>query len=57
MQDYRLDPPEYKYPECPICGGDAEEFYFDAFGEICGCDVCISIKNAIEYTEDLRYEN
>ena len=43
------DPPEQKYPECPICGCEAEEFYFDFNGNIVGCDVCISTQDAVEY--------
>jgi len=52
------DPPEVKYPVCPVCGCEAEEFYFDLFDKICGCDCCISTRDAVEYQaerdEDLR---
>ena len=46
------DPPEPKYPECPVCGCEAEEFYLDFNGNICGCDVCISTRDAVEYMEE-----
>ena len=52
------DPPEVSYPVCPICGWEAEEFYFDIADHICGCDRCISRRDAMEYMaerdEDLR---
>ena len=46
------DPPEQKYPTCPVCGCDAETFFFDFNGNICGCDACVSTRNAIEYKEE-----
>ena len=46
------DPPELKYPRCPICGAEAETFYFDFNDNICGCDICITTQNAIEYKEE-----
>ena len=44
-----LDPPEFNYPTCPVCGWEAEEFYFDINDNICGCDQCISKRDAVEY--------
>ena len=44
-----LDPPEFNYPTCPVCGWEAEEFYFDINDNICGCDRCISRRDAMEY--------
>ena len=52
MKDYRLDPPEAKYPTCPLCNEEAEEFYFDIWGHIVGCDCCISTQDAVEYEEE-----
>ena len=52
MREYWLDPPEYNYPTCPVCKGEATEFYFDVNGDICGCDGCISCRSAAEYQEE-----
>ena len=50
MREFWLDPPEYPDPpECPICRCDADEFYFDANGDIVGCDCCITCRSAAEY--------
>lgn len=54
MKDYLLDPPESPLPVCPVCGEECEEYYFDNDGNICGCDVCITMKNAVEYEEEQR---
>ena len=54
MRDYLLEPEEYSMPICPICGEECEEFYFNRDGNICGCDNCISVKNAVEYEEEER---
>ena len=43
------DPPEYIYPTYPVCGNEAEEFYFDNDNRICGCDQCITKLDASEY--------
>ena len=52
MKDYMMEPPEQSMPVCPVCGEECEEFYFDNDGDICGCDNCISVKNAYEYEEE-----
>ena len=39
---------------CPICKYDEpRDLYFDAAGDICGCDVCITSKSVFEYEEEL----
>ena len=52
------DPPEMKWPICPVCGYECETFYFDNDDHICGCENCISIRDSVEYEaerdEDLR---
>ena len=52
MREYWLDPPEHSNPVCPICKSEAEEFFFDVNGEICGCDDCITSRSAAEYLEE-----
>ena len=34
---------------CPICKGDCNNYYFDAAGDICGCENCITVVDAGEY--------
>lgn len=41
-------------PICPICGKEAETFYFDCDHEIFGCDQCVTSKDAWEYMNSLK---
>lgn len=52
MKDYMMEPLEQSMPVCPICEEECEELYFDNNGDICGCDNCITVKNAYEYEEE-----
>ena len=36
-------------PICPICGEECEELFFDKNNEICGCDNCVTSKDAWEW--------
>lgn len=37
------------YPHCPICGKECETIYYTAAkGEIAGCDMCLTGKDAWE---------
>lgn len=45
-----LDPPEYDPPICPVCGSECDTLYRDKFGDIVGCDECISTVDAWEET-------
>lgn len=36
-------------PSCPICMRYCSEYFFDANNEICGCENCISRRDAWEY--------
>lgn len=55
MREYWLDPPEYQYPVCPVCGNECELFFFDSDNKICGCDCCVTSTDAAEYEAE-RYE-
>ncbi|MEG2286071.1 MAG: hypothetical protein RSB90_10955 [Eubacterium sp.] len=35
------DAKEPQYPDCPMCGSQAEEFYKNKEGEIIGCSDCV----------------
>lgn len=43
---------ELPAPICPICGKEAEEYFFDCDYEIFGCDKCVTSKDAWEYTQE-----
>ena len=48
-----LNIPEPKpLPRCPVCNGEAQEFYIGYWNGIIGCDGCVDIKDAIEYEEE-----
>lgn len=50
MREYWLDPPaQDEDPICPVCGESCAEYFFDANNEICGCENCISRRDAWEY--------
>jgi len=38
----------------PICGKEAQEFFFDCDHEIFGCDQCVTSKDAWEYMNSLK---
>jgi len=37
---------EPTYPQCPVCGAECDEIYFNEDDEIFGCDECVKTKNA-----------
>lgn len=37
-----------EYPRCPVCGGECETLYKDRFGDVVGCDYCITAIDAWE---------
>lgn len=39
-------------PRCPVCMSEAREFYIGYWGTIVGCDGCINVRDAEEYTEE-----
>ena len=36
-------------PICPVCGEQCEEIFKDINGEVCGCDRCITSRDAYEW--------
>ena len=50
------DPPvyDYKIPCCPLCGEECETIFFDRFGDLVGCDNCITTKDAWDVDECYR---
>jgi len=53
VPDYKLDPPEYLLPVCPMCGAECYTFYLDATNNIVGCENCITSQDSTEYIEDM----
>ena len=39
---------EPEAPICPVCGGEADTFYYDKFYDVVGCDRCVNVKDAWE---------
>lgn len=45
LPDAPLEPPEEPTPICPICGaGYCDAIYYNIFGDIVGCDECITTR-------------
>lgn len=38
-------------PICPVCGAECETIYKDTYGEIVGCDECLTAHDACEEEE------
>ena len=68
MQDLPDDPrirdaemngmPPYDDPDslCPICGKECETIYTDKFGDVVGCDECITLWEADEWYDEHKEE-
>lgn len=52
VNDYPGEPKQAPIPKCPVCGMETDTFYKDAYGDIVGCDNCISAVDAWDYVED-----
>ena len=39
-------------PRCPVCGELCETLYKDRYGDIVGCDECITTLNAWEVNDE-----
>ena len=37
---------------CPVCKEEAEEIFLDINNEVCGCDKCISSRDAFEWKSE-----
>jgi hypothetical protein len=40
--------PDGAHPICPVCGYECDTYFHDWGGDIVGCDVCISERDAWE---------
>lgn len=43
-------------PICPICGEECETIYTDAAGDICGCENCVTSRDAWEWLWEQKDE-
>jgi hypothetical protein len=45
------EPPAYQLPCCPLCGEECDTLFYDRFGDIVGCDNCVTTRDAWEVAE------
>lgn len=55
--DYIREAERYGVPEvpetiCPICKRKCDDYAYDFYGEICGCDKCVKFKDALQVVLD-----
>lgn len=43
-------------PICPICGEECEEIFFDKAGDVCGCENCVTSRDAWEWLWEQKDE-
>lgn len=41
-----LPPGAQDAPRCPHCGAECEDYFYNVWGEFCGCDVCLTRRDA-----------
>ena len=41
-----------RVPICPVCGEECTEIYIDLDCEVCGCNKCVSSRDAWEWLEE-----
>lgn len=46
-----------EYPVCPVCGNECGKVYKDQYGEIVGCDECLTERDAWEEDECCPWRN
>ena len=46
------DGKEPQFPHCPICGCETDTFYKDTYGDIFGCEECVTTADAWDATSD-----
>ena len=39
-------------PICPICGEECEEIFYDKNHEVCGCENCVTSRDAWEVLQE-----
>lgn len=44
-------------PICPVCGEQCETIYKDTWGDIVGCDQCITAFDAVDIMGELEVDN
>ena len=47
-----LEPPEYDMPRCPVCGAETQIIFIDKYGDVVGCEECITTRDAYEWQEE-----
>ena len=52
MSDYWREPIQKATPVCPVCGEECEEIFFDKNNEVCGCENCVTSRDAYEWAEE-----
>ena len=40
------DGKEPDYPICPVCYEECQDVYVDKYGDVFGCDQCVTVKDA-----------
>lgn len=43
---------EPKPPKCPVCDEEFETIYKDKYGDVVGCDCCVTTADAWDYEEE-----
>ena len=44
--------PPFETIECPVCGKECDTLFFDHSGTLCGCERCMTQKDAWEWMEE-----
>jgi hypothetical protein len=52
----RDGPEQYPAPCCPVCGQECDTFFKDRFGDIFGCDECVTRTDAAEEWESMQWQ-
>ena len=37
---------------CPVCGDPCSFIYIDKYGDVVGCDVCVTERDVCEWTQE-----
>ena len=61
MPEREINPPEYTFPKCPVCGAEATTIYMprnsNCAADALGCDNCIETMWADTWQEAFGYED
>lgn len=48
-----LEPPDYAdNPQCPVCGSETDTIFIDKYGDVVGCEECITRRDAFDWQEE-----